>query len=140
VALLWQPDPKLTLQLTALKQRTESDNFGVVYETLNNDPPAPGASFLSTNSQLPEPFHSDFQFYSGRLAYDFGFAELSTTTSFSKLEILEEADASRAFGPAWGGLASFPSTLRQKKFTEEIRLTSASSDHFEWMLGFFLHR
>lgn len=137
LALLWQPDPNVTLQLTALKQKTESDSFGVLYEGPGNTPLAPGAAFLSTNSQLPEPFSSDFQFYSGRMAYDFGFAELSTTTSYSELDIHETSDASRAFGPIWGGLAIFPSTLRQKKFTEEIRLTSASSDRFEWMVGFF---
>ena len=137
LAVLWQPADNLQVQLTALRQKTESDNFGVVYETFNNKPPAPGASFLSTNSQLPEPFHSDFHFYSGRLAYDFGFAELSSTTSYSKLEILETADASRAFGPIWGGLAIFPASLHQKKFTEEVRLTSASSQRFEWMVGFF---
>ena len=137
LALLWQPADNLQVQLTALRQKTESDNFGVVYETFNNKPPAPGASFLSTNSQLPEPFHSDFHFYSGRLAYDFGFAELSSTTSYSKLDILETADASRAFGPIWGGLAIFPASLHQKKFTEEVRLTSASSHRFEWMVGFF---
>ena len=137
LAVLWQPADNLQVQLTALRQKTESDNFGVVYETFANDPPAPGASFLSTNSQLPEPFHSDFHFYSGRLAYDFGFAELSSTTSFSKLDILETADASRAFGPIWGGLAIFPASLHQKKFTEEVRLTSASSQRFEWMVGFF---
>ena len=137
LALLWQPADNLQVQLTALRQKTESDNFGVVYETFANEPPAPGASFLSTNSQLPEPFHSDFHFYSGRIAYDFGFAELSSTTSYSKLDILETADASRAFGPIWGGLAIFPANLNQKKFTEEVRLTSASSDRFEWMLGFF---
>ena len=137
LAVLWQPADNLQVQLTALRQKTESDNFGVVYETFANDPPAPGASFLSTNSQLPEPFHSDFHFYSGRLAYDFGFAELSSTTSYSKLEILETADASRAFGPIWGGLAIFPASLHQKKFTEEVRLTSASNQRFEWMVGFF---
>ena len=137
LAVLWQPADNLQVQLTALRQKTESDNFGVVYETFNNKPPAPGASFLSTNSQLPEPFHSDFHFYSGRLAYDFGFAELSSTTSYSKLEILETADASRAFGPIWGGLAIFPASLHQKKFTEEVRLTSASNQRFEWMVGFF---
>ena len=137
LAVLWQPADNLQVQLTALRQKTESDNFGVVYESFNNKPPAPGASFLSTNSQLPEPFHSDFHFYSGRLAYDFGFAELSSTTSYSKLEILETADASRAFGPIWGGLAIFPASLHQKKFTEEVRLTSASSQRFEWMVGFF---
>jgi outer membrane receptor protein involved in Fe transport len=137
LALLWQPDPNLTIQLTALKQTTESENFSIVYERPGNLPLAPGGSFLTTNSQLPEPFESEFSFYSGRIAYDFGFAELSSTTSYSKLDILETSDASRVFGVIWGGLAIFPATLLQKKWTEEIRLTSPSSDRFEWMAGFF---
>jgi len=137
IALLWQPDPNLTVQLSALRQSVDSDNFSVVYEGPGNGPLVPGADFLSTNSQLPEPFESDFHFYSGRIAYDFGFAEISSTTSYSKLDILEMNDASRVFGPAWGGLALFPATLLQKKWTEEIRLTSASSNRFEWLVGFF---
>ena len=137
LALLWQPDPNLTVQLSALRQSVDSDNFSIAYEGPDNGPLAPGAAFLSTNSQLPEPFESDFEFYSGRIAYDFGFAEISSTTSYSKLDILETSDASRVFGPIWGGLALFPASLLQKKWTEEIRLTSASSNRFEWMVGFF---
>ena len=137
LAVLWQPDPNLTVQLSALKQSVDSDNFSIAYEGPGNTPLAPGAAFLSTNSQLPEPFKSDFQFYSGKIAYDFGFAELSSTTSYSKLDILETSDASRVFGVIWGGLAIFPASLEQKKWTEEIRLTSASSNRFEWMLGLF---
>ena len=137
VALLWQPDPNLSVRLSALRQSVDSDNFSIVYEGPGNGPLAPGAGFLSTNSQLPEPFESDFEFYSGTIAYDFGFAEISSTTSYSKLDILETSDASRVFGTIWGGLAIFPATLLQKKWTEEIRLTSASSNRFEWMIGFF---
>ena len=136
-ALLWQPDPALTIKLSGLWQSVDSDNFGLVYEGMGNTPLAPGAPFLSTNSQLPEPFSSDFEYYSGSISYDLGFAEISSTTSYSKLKIFEVSDASRIFGVNWGGLAPFPSTLNQKKWTEEVRLTSASSDSFEWMLGFF---
>lgn len=137
VALLWQPDTALTVKLSAIYQKVDSDNIGLVYEGMGNTPLAPGAAFLSTNAQLPEPFDSEFQYYAGSIAYDFGFAELSSTTSYSKLDILEVTDASRAFGGIWGGLAPYPATLVQKKWTEEVRLTSASSDRFEWMLGFF---
>ncbi|NIJ21045.1 outer membrane receptor protein involved in Fe transport [Sphingomonas naasensis] len=137
VALLWRPDTNLTVKLSGLWQSVDSDNFGIVYEGMNNTPLAPGAAFLSTNAQLAEPFTSDFQFYSGTIAYDFGFAELSSTTSYSELKILETSDASRVYGVIWGGLAIYPANLHQKKWTEEVRLTSASSDRFEWMLGFF---
>ncbi|HUD91459.1 TonB-dependent receptor [Sphingobium sp.] len=137
VALLWKPDPALTIKLSGLWQSVDSDNFGIVYEGMNNSALAPGAKFLSTNSQLDEPFSSDFQYYSGSIAYDFGFAELSSTTSYSELKILETSDASRIYGVLWGGYAIYPARLHQKKWTEELRLTSASSDTLEWMLGFF---
>jgi outer membrane receptor protein involved in Fe transport len=137
VALLWKPDPALTVKLSGLWQTVDSDNFGIAYEGMGNTPLAPGAPFLSTNAQLPEPFSSDFQYYSGSLAYDFGFAELSSTTSYSELKILETSDASRVYGVIWGGLAIYPARLHQKKWTEELRLTSAANDRFEWMLGFF---
>jgi len=137
VALLWKPDPALTVKLSGLWQSVDSDNFSIAYEGMGNTPLAPGAPFLGTNAQLPEPFSSDFQFYSGSVAYDFGFAELSSTTSYSELKILETSDASRVYGVIWGGLAIYPARLHQKKWTEELRLTSAASDSFEWMLGFF---
>jgi outer membrane receptor protein involved in Fe transport len=138
VALLWKPDSKLTVKLSGLWQRTESDNFGILYETQGSPTPlAPGASWLSTNSQLPEPFHSDFKFFSGSIAYDLGFAELSSTTSHSELKILETTDASRVYGVIWGGLAPYPATLHQKKWTEEVRLTSATGKLLDWQLGFF---
>jgi iron complex outermembrane receptor protein len=137
VALLWRPDPKLTVKLSALWQSVHSDNFNIVYEGLGNTPLAPGVRFLSTNSQLPEPFNSKFHFYSGTIDYDLGFASLSSTTSHSELRILETTDASRIFGVIWGGLAIFPARLHQKKWTEEVRLTSAPSDKFEWLLGLF---
>jgi iron complex outermembrane recepter protein len=137
VALLWKPDPVLTIKLSGLWQSVDSDNFGIVYEGMNNSTLAPGAKFLSTNSQLDEPFNSNFQYYSGSIAYDFGFAELSSTTSYSELKILETSDASRIYGVLWGGYAIYPARLHQKKWTEELRLTSASSDRLEWMLGFF---
>jgi outer membrane receptor protein involved in Fe transport len=136
-AVLWQPDPALTIKLSGIWQKVESDNQGIVYEGPGNTPLAPGAAFLSTNTQLDEPFSSEFQYYSGSIAYDFGFAELSSTTSYSKLNILEVSDATRIFGGFFGGLAPYPATLRQKKFTEEVRLTSAPSTSFEWMVGFF---
>src|SRR3546814_5099180 len=83
-ALLWQPEPALTIKLSGLWQSVDSDNFGIVYEGMGNTPLAPQAPFLSTNSQLPEPFSSDFVYYSGSISYDLGFAEISLTTSYSR--------------------------------------------------------
>jgi iron complex outermembrane receptor protein len=137
VALQWQPDPALTIKLSGVWQSVDSDNLSLVYEGMGNTPLAPGAPFLSTNTALPEPFTSDFQFYSGSISYDLGFAELSSTTSYSQLDILEVSDATLVFGGIFGGFAPYPATLKQKKWTEELRLTSAPSSSFEWMVGLF---
>ena len=137
VALLWRATPEFTVRLSALRQSVDSDDAGVIYEGPDNTPLAPGAPFLSTNSQLRQPFKSKFQFYSASLAYDLGFAEISSTTSYSSLDIHETSDASRVFGPIWGGLAIFPSDLLQKKWTQEIRLTSPSGNRLEWLVGLF---
>jgi iron complex outermembrane recepter protein len=136
-ALLWEPDSALSVRLSGIWQSVDSDNVSLVYEGMGGGSLDPAADFLSTNAQLDEPFTSDFQYYSGSIAYDFGFAELSSTTSYSKLDILEVTDATRIFGVAFGGFAPYPATLVQKKWTEEVRLTSQASDRFEWMVGFF---
>ena len=136
-ALLWRPAPEVTIKLSALLQTVDSDDIGVIYEGPDNTPLAPGARFLSTNALLGQPFKSKFQVYSAGLAYDFGFAEISSTTSYSSLDVDETSDASRVFGPIWGGLAIFPADLTQKKWTQEIRLTSPSGNRLEWLVGFF---
>ena len=38
LALLWGPDPKLTVKLSALWQSVHSDNLNIVYEGLGNTP------------------------------------------------------------------------------------------------------
>ena len=133
-ALLWEPTDKLSVKLSGIWQKVDSDGNGVIAESSTGVPVGNG---WSTNHIRAEPFSDKFQYYAGTVDYDLGPASLTSTTTYSKIDIVETADVSRLYGTFWGGQADFPSNLNQKKFTQETRLTSPSSDHFEWMVGTF---
>lgn len=138
VSLLWRPTPELTIRLQAMKQNIKSEGGSGIITTIDGDPIEPGAGYYSNDTPIPTPFRNEIQYYSGSIDYDFGFASLTSVTAYLKSHVLNTQDASGAFGEPWpGGLAAFPTNLFQKKFTQEVRLTSPSSDRFEWLLGLF---
>lgn len=86
----------------------------------------------------------DYRLYSGTVDYDFGFATLTSVTSYSEQTRDEFNDTSTnaargtaaavyaAAGPV--GLA-FENDVEVEKFTQEVRLQSPDSDRFEWLIG-----
>jgi outer membrane receptor protein involved in Fe transport len=150
VSVLFKPVDNLTIKLSGLWQKTDSAGSSGIAIRTNGTPLAPGAGYFSTNVPSPERFSSDYQLYSGSIDYDFGFASITSSTSYSKAKIVDISDQSAGLGiyfplisqllglpiiPA--GNASFRSDLGQKKFTEELRLTSSSTGPFEWLIGGF---
>ena len=133
-ALLWQPSDGTSVSITALRQEVESDDNAVFMEDAAGTPVGGG---LSTNLFLDEPFESQFDLYSATLAFDIGFATLTSVTSYSETEFLVTQDATRSFGALLGSTADLLNTFEQKKFTQEIRLTSSDSGQFDWLVGAF---
>jgi outer membrane receptor protein involved in Fe transport len=118
-----------------MRQEVDSDNNGMLMEDSNGVPVGNG---LSTNLFLDEPFESEFDLYSATLNVQIGELTLTSVTSYSEAEIAQTLDATRAFGEALGGfLSDVYYTFGQEKLTQEIRLTSPSSDRFEWLVGAF---
>jgi iron complex outermembrane receptor protein len=135
LALLWQPSENTSLSLSAMRQEVDSDNNGMLMEDSNGVPVGNG---LSTNLFLDEPFESTFDLYSATLNVQIGEMTLTSVTSYSEADIAQTVDATRAFGEALGGfLSDVYYTFGQEKLTQEIRLTSPSSDRFEWLVGAF---
>ena len=70
---------------------------------------------------------------------------LTSVTSWSEVDILVTADATRAFGELIGVailevgqvLSDVSYPFGQEKLTQEIRLTSPTSNRFEWLVGAF---
>jgi hypothetical protein len=142
VALLWQPSENTSLRLSAMRQEVDSDDNALLYEDINGVPVGDGAS---TNLFLDEPYESRYDLYSATLNVQIGELTLTSVTSYSEAEILVTADATRSYGELIGGailgIGTIPADVSypfsQEKLTQEIRLTSPSSDRFEWLVGAF---
>lgn len=142
-SLLWQPIDRLRIRLSGMHQRIDSDSSSIVAEDLSGNPV--GGKHDNFNF-VPEPFKSRFTNFAGTAEYDFDFATLSSTTSYTDADRKESVDASRIFGVLFPlltggaigpGITPFDNRITMKKWTEEVRLTSPSGGRFEWLVGFF---
>jgi outer membrane receptor protein involved in Fe transport len=153
-ALLFKPTDRFTLRLTAIAQNIRAhgrDTVDVDAATLTPitaDPftGTPGKGLLRYQA-LPEGNRVNYRLYSGTLDYDFGFASLTSVTSYATLRQHEDTDATPLLGdigPFYGATTPYgtdqPSDISQKKFAQEIRLTSAKSSRVEWLIGGYYTR
>ena len=146
VAVLLQPSEALTVRLSGIWQSAESDGNGVYAADLTGRRLGDGSSF---NNYVAEPFTTDLEFYSGTLDYDFGGVTATSVTSWSRRTAVQNQDASYAFGVLFPlltggavdpGITPFEIQLGLDKFTQEVRLASASGGSFEWLIGgFYTH-
>ena len=143
IALLWQPVDRLSVHLSATYQELKADSLSTTTEDLTGTPVGNGRANFN---YVPERFESEFQYYAGTVEYDFDFATLSSTTTYTDAERFETADASRIFGTLFPlltggalgpGISPFDNRITMDKWTEEVRLTSAGGGRFEWLAGFF---
>ena len=151
-ALLLKPTDELSISLAALGSNKHSDGFTQVdvdsvtlaplfgpYEQRRGR----GAEYQTTRVRL----------YSANVAYDLGFAQLSSTTSYNKVYNRAAQDYTRFF-PAGtfdflnptGALdfsnlgTSVPDLITQNKLTEEVRLAGRIGDAFDYIVGGYYTR
>ena len=153
-SLLFKPSDKFSVRLTAIVQNIRADSPSsatvnpVTFEYVS---PITGLSTAGQQQRFERftEFHNvDYRLYSGTVSYDFGFAALTSITSFSKLtqdQISDISDngarglANAVYAPNAPntiGIA-FPSNVSSRKFTQEARLVSPDSNTFEWLLGVY---
>ncbi|MCH8616619.1 TonB-dependent receptor [Sphingomonas sp. SM33] len=147
LSLLVKPNDRFSARFSAIYQKVDSDNNAQVVEEISTGERL--GDGYANNNYLDEPFTKKFQFYSGTLDYDFGFATLTSATSYSSTKIRQTIDASRVYGSLYplltggaipAGLAPFDLSLDLDKVTEEVRLTSPNGGRFEWLVGgFYTH-
>lgn len=153
-SLLFKPSDKFSVRLTAIAQNIRAHGR----DTIDAEPatltpitadPFTGASGkgLLRYQTLAEGNRVDYRLYSGTVEYDFGPATLTSVTSYATLRQHEDIDATPLLGdisPFYGAATPYgtdePSNISQKKFAQEIRLTSAKSDSFEWLIGGYYTR
>lgn len=157
-SILVKPTQDLTVRLTAIAQHIESDAPSVV-ETDED------FHRIDGNRQtrfFKEPHQLKYRLYNALVDYDLGFATLTSSTSYGTSDETFQLDAvpilanglTLLFGPfnpnpglpligflppsALTGAPIGPFQIQQtdvRKFTQEIRLASPSSDTLEWMVG-----
>ena len=128
-----QPTEKLTIRLTAAAQNINSNGDSV--EDVNPANLQTLYGPLTQSRTFAQPNDITYRIYNGTADYDFGFADLLSSTSFGVLHQSTDEDATALFGIPAGILEQ----IEQQKFTQEIRLTS-KPQKLEWLVGGFFTR
>lgn len=144
-ALRWAPNADVTVDLNAMIQSIESENNAYVsLDTVTQEPV--GGEGLTSSRVLDQPFEKDVQFFSGRVAWDLGWADFTSVSSFSRTEQLQTQDATPIFGVLFplltggavpAGQSLFTIQLDLDKYTQEFRLASSGESRLEWLAGAF---
>ena len=153
-SLLFRPTDALSIRLFALLQNIETDSpssFFVDPRTLQPADPVTGVPLSEANrtryERIAEFNNLDYRLYAGTIDYDFGFATVTSITSYSEQTRDELGDVStnenfRGLANLVYGLTApntigvaFENDVEVEKFTQEVRLQSPDSDSFEWLIG-----
>jgi iron complex outermembrane recepter protein len=141
VALLWQPTEQFSAELTGVLQDYHTAN------TSNVDVNPDLTPIYGKYQQVrygDENWDLNTGLYSLRATYDFGWASLTSISSYATRTARTNIDETVKFGSLLSSIIGVPNlalfdniTLNNDKATQEIRLASPDSDTFEWLGGFF---
>ncbi|WP_375208122.1 TonB-dependent receptor [Hyphococcus sp.] len=147
-SLLLTPTDDLKITLSALRQEVSTDFSDLSYSSgavqLDNVLDfSPEFDDRTTINTLPSVGDQTFALYSGRVDLNLGWAELTSITSWGKVDNLLSNDVTSVFsflGSAYSPPPDFAVTIANggssDKWTQELRLGS-EGDKFDWLLGFF---
>jgi iron complex outermembrane recepter protein len=141
VALLWKATDDLSLTVTGIQQKIQSDDN--LYTALDPTSLRPIYGNLKNDNIVPETLAQDLDYFSATLNYNLGWADLVSATSYSKTRTDSVIDASQIYGVAFplfgapAGKSAFDADGALSKTTEELRLASKEGDQVEWLVGAF---
>lgn len=150
-SLMWKPDSRLSIRLTALLQNLDVDGAPSFVEA---DPATlkPLYGNLTLSEYVPSFSNVKYRLYNGTISYDLGVATLTSSTSYGQqlqsLRIDYTGNLSAALaGPYSDLLASFglpripqnnalfDQLTQSRKWTQELRLASNGGGFLEWLVG-----
>ena len=141
VALLIKPVDAVSIQLSALVQNLDGKGSPNIEVSPAYVPIA--GSLATAASQGNDPYMTKARLYTGRIAADLGFGELTSITAYGENRYSASPDQSvrfagllGAFGLA-GNRAVLANTFKTDKFSQEIRLASNGTGAFQWLVGGF---
>jgi iron complex outermembrane recepter protein len=137
ITLLDQITPDMSLKLMAMTQRIDRNGATEVSRSTLTLEPIQGPYDQSTLAS--QPYIQTFTLYSGLFSWNMPWASLTSNSSLQNIGSRNTIDDTSTFGPILGTGLAVPFTTTNKgqtrKFTEELRLTSAVGKIFDWQLG-----
>lgn len=141
VAAYWEPSDKFNLQLAYHHQSDRSAALGSI------TPGTFGDKRLANASYDLSPFSNDIDLVSLDVEGDLGFAKLSSSTSYSRVDAGGTSDVTSTylnFGFYEGTYGATPRDfvvsdggVSDKSFVQEVRLVSDGDGPFDWVIGGF---
>jgi outer membrane receptor protein involved in Fe transport len=132
-AFLLNATENMTIRLSAQEQDIESEGTDAVAYYQNLQPVAG-----ETDQFSPFSVSSDvtYRILNATIDWDLGWASLTSSSSYTELELQNFKDGTLAFGTP----SFLDQNIPQDKFTQEVRLASDSEGSLDWLLGFFYTR
>ncbi len=134
-ALLWTPFSSLSLDFSALYNRSPFNGTGYIAANAVTGQPLLGR-YDNTDVE-PDSNNVTTQLYVARVRYDAGWASVTSVSGFSSLNSVSRADGSSIFYPIFGDNAAFSTRSDVQKFTQELRLASPENLRINWVTGVF---
>lgn len=147
VSALFKPSDAVQLRLTAILQNLTTEAGSVVESEPRTLATRYGRQVQS--QYVPEFTDIAYRVYNGSADFDLGFATLTSSTSYSTLHQSLRDDLTVSYGndlglydDATGPLADIGliQQTNTNRFTQEVRLSSPSSETFEWLVGGYYNR
>ncbi|WP_162875595.1 TonB-dependent receptor [Sphingomonas crusticola] len=141
---LVRPTDDLTIRGTAVFQNLYSNGTNTIDVDAVTLRPVLGK--YEHSRTVAEPNNMKYRIYNGTVDYDFGPVNLVASSSWGTLDQAQVQDPSGLYGPLLTGIfgqplgASLDQNVTQRRFTEEVRLTSSGKNKLEWTLGAFYTR
>lgn len=144
LSFMVRPTQNLRIRASMLLQNIRSNGTNTV--DVDSVRLKPVLGDLQHSRLIGEPNNIDYRLYNTTIDYDFGPVTLVSATSYGTLDQAAVFDASGVYGPILTFILGMPlgaavdQNMRQRRFTQEVRLASNKNDTFEWTIGgFYTH-
>jgi outer membrane receptor protein involved in Fe transport len=148
IATLWRPSESFSLTVSAFWNRTDADDPNIVAFAGSERVPNTGDAYvlkpigplgdLKATGPVSSPYGVNIAHYSATASWNPGSIAVVSTTSWSRTQNRNDPQLSGSPIPA--GVMTYQDDWDLEKFSEELRLVSATGGRLEWSLGgFYTH-
>lgn len=128
--LQWEPTEDLSVRFMALHETSEPEDSQLINPNLGDDRD-------QRRTRRPDIFAGYLDSYNATIDYDFGFANLTSSTTYSLYDQKFIIDLDATFG----GFVPFAldALAYDEAFVQEMRLVSNTTGRFDWVAGAFYY-